>query len=83
MLAHTSQQTPGPHSGYLRLLLCSRTLDGTLVLLCNQEVIQSRSQSSQATVLELWAFPDLQGPPGTQLNTSWSHLKTPQDTEND
>jgi hypothetical protein len=34
MLAHTSQQTPGPHSGYLRLLLCSRTLDGTLVLLC-------------------------------------------------
>ena len=35
-------------------------------------------QSSQATVLELWASPDLLGPPGTQLDTSWSHLETPQ-----
>jgi len=34
------------------------------------------NQSSPATVLELWAFPDLQGPPETQLDTSWSHLET-------
>ena len=37
-----------------------------------------KNQSSQATFLELWAFPDLQGPPETQLDTSWSHLETPQ-----
>ena len=37
-----------------------------------------KNQSSPATVLELWAFPDLQGPPETQLDTSWSHLETPQ-----
>ena len=24
----------------------------------------------------LWAAPDLQRPPSTQLDTSWSHLKT-------
>jgi hypothetical protein len=35
-------------------------------------------QSSQATVLELWASPDFLGPPWTQLDTSWSHLETPQ-----
>ena len=35
-------------------------------------------QSSQATVLELWASPDLQGPPGTQLHTFWNHLETTQ-----
>jgi hypothetical protein len=35
-----------------------------------------KNQSSPATVLELWAFPDLQGPPETQLDTSWSHLET-------
>ena len=34
------------------------------------------SQGSQATVLELWASPDLLGPSGTQLGTSWSHLET-------
>jgi len=33
-------------------------------------------QSSQATVLELWASPDLLRPPWTQLDTSWSHLDT-------
>jgi hypothetical protein len=49
-----------------------------------QEVVQGLFQSSQATVLELWASPDLQGPPGTQLDTSWNHLDTPQKhTKND
>ena len=48
-----------------------------------QEVVPGLFQSSQATVLELWASLELQGPPGTQLNTSWSHLKTPQNTDND
>ena len=33
-------------------------------------------QSSGATVLELWASPDLLRPPGTQLDSSWSHLET-------
>ena len=33
-------------------------------------------QSSQATVLELWASPELLRPPWTQLDTSWSHLET-------
>ena len=33
-------------------------------------------QSSQATVLELWASPDLLGPPWTQLHTSSSHVET-------
>ena len=42
-----------------------------------QEVVPGLFQSSQATVLELWASPDLQGPPGTQLDTFWSHLDTP------
>jgi hypothetical protein len=41
------------------------------------------SQSSQATLLELWASPDLLGPPGTQLDSSWSHLETPRSREND
>ena len=44
----------------------------------NQEVIPGLSQSYQATVLELWASPDLQGPLRTQLDTSWSQLETPQ-----
>jgi hypothetical protein len=48
-----------------------------------QEVVPGLFQSSQGTVLELWPSPELQGPPGTQLNTSWSHLKTPQNKEND
>ena len=39
---------------------------------------QALLQSSQATVLELWASPDLLRPPGTQFDTSWSHLETPQ-----
>ena len=40
-------------------------------------------QSSQATVLELWASPDVLGPPGTQLFTSWNHLDwtRPRNTE--
>ena len=33
-------------------------------------------QSSQATVLELWASPDLLRLPWTQLDSSWSHLET-------
>ena len=33
--------------------------------------------SSQATVLELVASPDLLGPPGTQIDVSWSHPETP------
>ena len=33
-------------------------------------------QSSRATVLELWASPDLLRPPGTQLDSSWSHQET-------
>ena len=43
-----------------------------------QKVVPGLFQSSQATVLELWASPDLLGPPGTQLDTSWSHLEMPQ-----
>ena len=35
-------------------------------------------QSSQATILELWAPPDLLGPPWMQLDTSWSDVETPQ-----
>ena len=42
-----------------------------------QKVVLVLFQSSQATVLELWASPDLQGPPGTQLETFRSHLDTP------
>ena len=34
-------------------------------------------QSSQATVLELWASPEVLGPPGTLLDTSCSHQETP------
>jgi hypothetical protein len=49
-----------------------------LTLKClNQEVVPGLFQSSQATILELWASPELLGPPGTQLDTSWSHLETP------
>ena len=33
-------------------------------------------QSSQATILELWASPDLLRPPWTQLDTSLSHQET-------
>ena len=44
----------------------------------SQEVVPGFFQSSQATVQELWASPELLGPPGTQLDTSWSHLETPQ-----
>ena len=36
------------------------------------------SQSSQATVLELLAFPEIQELPRTQLEPSWSHLETHQ-----
>ena len=36
----------------------------------NQEVVPGLFQSSQATILELWASPELRGPPGTQLDTS-------------
>ena len=43
-----------------------------------QKVAPGLFQSSQATVLELWAPPELQRPPGTQLDTSWNHLDTPQ-----
>ena len=49
----------------------------------DRKMPQSRSrhpgffQSSQATVLELWASPDLLRPPWTQLDTSWTHLETP------
>ena len=32
------------------------------------------SQSSPATILELWASPDMEGPPWTPLDTSSSHL---------
>ena len=35
-------------------------------------------QSSQATVLELWASPELLGPPGTQIDTSLGHLDAPE-----
>ena len=38
----------------------------------NQEVLRGLFQSSQATVLELWASPDLQGRPGSPEDTSWS-----------
>ena len=48
-----------------------------------QKVVPGVFQSSQATVLKLWAFPDFQGPPETQLDTSWSHLETPQKQRND
>jgi hypothetical protein len=41
-----------------------------------QKVVPGLFQSSQATVLELWASLHLLGPPGTQLDTSWSHLET-------
>ena len=34
-------------------------------------------RSSQATVLELWTSPDLLGPPGTQLGTSWTKKTIP------
>ena len=30
------------------------------------------------TVVELWASPDLQEPPGTQLHTFWNQLETTQ-----
>ena len=42
-----------------------------------QKVVPGLFQNSQATVLELWASPDLQGPPGTQL-VIWGRLDTPQ-----
>ena len=35
-------------------------------------------QSSQATVLKLWASPEILGPPWTQLATSLSHLDAPE-----
>ena len=41
-----------------------------------QKVVPGLFQSSQATVLELWASLHLEGPPGTQLDTSWSLLDT-------
>ena len=48
----------------------------------SQVVIQA-FQSSQPTVLELWASPDLLRPPQTQLDISWSLLETkPPDHQN-
>jgi hypothetical protein len=44
-----------------------------------QEVVPGLFQSSQATVLELWASPHLLGPQGTQLDASWNHPETPQE----
>ena len=41
-------------------------------------IVPGLFQSFQATVLELWASPDLQGPPGTQLHTFWNQLETTQ-----
>ena len=43
------------------------------------KVVPGHFQSSQATVLEVEASSDLQGPPGTRLDTTWSHLETPQE----
>jgi hypothetical protein len=43
-----------------------------------QEVVPGLFQSSQATVLELWASPDLKRPPEMQLNTFWNQLETTQ-----
>ena len=31
-----------------------------------------------AGILELWASPELLGPPGNQLDTSWGHLDAPE-----
>ena len=42
-----------------------------------QEVVTGLFQSSQATVLELWASPEVLGTPGTLLDTSCSHQDTP------
>ena len=42
----------------------------------NRKVVPGLFQSSQATVLELWASPELLGPPWTQLDTSWGHMVT-------
>ena len=52
--------------------------DTKATLRLSARVALLKNQSSQATVLELCAFPDLQGPPETQLDTSRSHLETPQ-----
>ena len=43
-----------------------------------QKVVPGLFQSSQATVLELWASPELLGPPGTQLDTSLGDLDAPE-----
>ena len=43
-----------------------------------QKVVPSIFQSSQATVLELWASPEVLGLPGTLLDVSCSHEDTPQ-----
>ena len=37
-----------------------------------QKVVPGLFQSSQATVLELWASPHVLGPPGKQWGTSWT-----------
>ena len=42
------------------------------------KVVPGFFQSSQATVLDLWPSPDLQGSPGTQLHTFWNQLETTQ-----
>ena len=41
-----------------------------------QPPLHALPRSSQATVLELQASPDLLRPPWTQLDTSWGHLDT-------
>ena len=46
-----------------------------------QEVVPGLFQSSQATVLELWASPEVLGPPGTLLDTSCSHTRNAQGTQ--
>ena len=43
-----------------------------------QKVVPGLFQSSQATVLELWASPDLLRLLWTQFDEYWSHLETPQ-----
>ena len=46
-----------------------------------QEVVPGFFQSSQATVLELWASPEVLEPPGTLLDTSCSHTRNAQGTQ--
>jgi len=43
-----------------------------------QKVVPGLFQSSQATVLELWASLDLERPPWTELDTFWNQLETTQ-----